>query len=207
MALTLDENPPELYIDDVMVPVDSDVGPLPVLGSGVGGYNWFVAETKARAEKSLARNLLAKQIRYFLPYAVRRTSSRNRVYSPMLPGYVFVATPPDQSAAGVADAKEFCLSTRTVWNFIDARDQRRLRLDLLALAVRGAATEEVLPALLPGLTVRVISGDLKGLVGTILSTDKDGRIRVLLDVQLLSQPISVPIQSETLEPVNDGLPV
>src|SRR4051812_9758000 len=58
-----------------------------------GPSRWWVLHTRPRAEKSLARKLLALQTRFFLPQHEHHWCSRGRRFQahlPLFPGYLFL---------------------------------------------------------------------------------------------------------------------
>lgn len=204
--LTLSDIPPTIILSDLVTPPDSpSVAQVSILRDQASNYLWFVAETKTRQEKALARYLSEHDVCYFLPYTISKTPSNNRVFAPLLAGFVFVAIPGYQSTPGNNDilnriqrAYETCRESRAVWGFITAQDQSRFRKDLIALASPFTMIE---PANVEGARVRVIGGDFEGLEGTIVFVMQD-ETRVLFDMQVVGQPYSTVIPTNLLKPVN-----
>ena len=87
---------------------------------------WWVAHTKPRAEKSLARRLRKRRVAHFLPLYHREWRSGSRLrssYLPLFPGYVFLC--------GDAQARLFALETNLIVRTLEVKDQAELETDLL----------------------------------------------------------------------------
>ncbi|HEX5272656.1 MAG TPA: transcription termination/antitermination NusG family protein, partial [Gemmataceae bacterium] len=138
---------------------DSPAAPRPE------GGRWWVLHTRPRAEKSLARQCVARQLSFFLPLRRHYTHSRGRTltsYMPLFPGYVFLLA--DE------DARVSALTTNLVVNCLPVPDQARLEDDLrgvhrLMLSGMTVVREE---QLVPGTPVEIVSGPLAGLRGQVL---------------------------------------
>lgn len=158
---------------------------------------WWVAYTKPRQEKSLARDLLERNITYFLPMVLRETSSggrRRRNMYPLFPSYLFFA--------GDDDARLSCLRTERVVQMLDAvgENQYRLQQELSALAVildHSPGEIELYSSLLPGAHVRVKSGPLRDVEGTIIETNNGHKLQ--LAVSLLGVGAVVEIHPDLVE--------
>src|SRR5438105_15606394 len=75
---------PSLYPDDLFA------GPAVAPD---GAERWWVLHTRPRAEKALARKILARRLPFFLPLHHRQWRSKGRLqssYLPLFPGYVFL---------------------------------------------------------------------------------------------------------------------
>src|SRR5262245_24381646 len=71
--------------------------------------SWLGLHTRPRAEKALARKLLADDIAFFLPLCKRQWRNRGRLFSshlPLFPSYVFVH--------GSGDLRRHALETNLV---------------------------------------------------------------------------------------------
>jgi len=127
--------------------------------------HWYVLHTRPRQEKSLARELVVKNISFYLPVVSRRWRLRGRLMSaflPLFPGYLFLrATEAQRTAA---------LSTRRVACALEVAAQEELHSDLKQLnrliATGAAITPE--DRWSPGTEVEIKSGLLAGLRGVIL---------------------------------------
>jgi transcriptional antiterminator RfaH len=152
--------------------------------------NWWVLHTKPRAEKSLARQLLARRSPYFLPLYHRkwRTGGRLRSsYLPLFPGYLFLR--------GDSQDRLRALETNLVVRALDVSDQAQLRADLVRVYQLVQSGSPLAPEdrLTPGSPVEIISGPLAGVQGKILRRGK--RLKFLVEVQFLQQGVSVEIES------------
>ncbi len=82
-------------VDMPLVPLETPLHP-PDLLQNPAKYEpsqWWVVHTRPRAEKTLARQLLARNISYYLPFHQRQWRSRGRAlcsHLPLFPGYLFL---------------------------------------------------------------------------------------------------------------------
>ena len=151
---------------------------------------WSCARTKPRAEKKLADWLSAHRMEFYLPTWERETSSHRRVrrsFLPIFPGYVFARGTPTKSewrsAPGLVD---FLPASET--------QQQRLPIELWQLwrGLLAGSPLEITHELLPGESVEVVAGSLKGLRGSFLRWGKRGKL--LLWVDLLSAGAAIEIE-------------
>src|ERR1700683_1515910 len=78
-----------------------------------GGRNcdkrvWSVIHTRPRQEKSLARDLYAAQVPFYLPLAGRQTRMRNRLmtsYLPLFTSYLFLHANPEERVAALSSTR------------------------------------------------------------------------------------------------------
>lgn len=158
---------------------------------------WHVVHTKPRQEKALARDLLEREIPYFLPMILRETSSggrRRRNLYPLFASYVFFA--------GDEAARLKCLRTNRVVQIIATTLEQRARLTKelqnLAVALLAAPDKVQYQSLLePGASVWIRSGPMRGLEGTVTGI---GNLRKLqLAVSLLGVGATVEIHPDLVE--------
>ena len=127
-----------------------------------GESPWFVAHTRSRQEKALARYLAPLEIPFYLPSSENRVrrGGRNFVsYLPLFPGYVFLRGSAAERAAAVR--------SNLIVRLLDVPDQGLLHgelRDLRRLQVSGATLVPA-PALFPGDAVRVTDGPFRGYTG------------------------------------------
>ena len=160
---------------------------------------WWVAHTKPRTEKTLARQLLHRSVPFFLPLYARRGRHRNKAYVsrlPLFPGYLFLCT--DE------EARIEALRTNLIVRTIRVVDQQRLShelLDIHRLIESGVslAPEERLQ---PGMWVEICSGPLKGLEGKIIRCG--GQQRFLVEVDFLRRGASVEVDGWAIRPIEVG---
>lgn len=157
---------------------------------------WWALHTRPRAEKSLARRLLARHIAFFLPLYHREWRSGGRLrssYLPIFPSYIFLR--------GDGEARQHALETNLVVRALEVNDQIRLDQDLrrvYQLVVSGSplSPEE---RLVSGARVEILSGPLAGMAGTILRRGKHKRF--LVEVEFLQRGVSITLESWMFRPL------
>jgi transcriptional antiterminator RfaH len=160
---------------------------------------WWVLHSRPRAEKALARNILAQSGSFFLPLYRRQWRSRGRLLSSELPlftGYLFLY--------GNETTRLMALTTNLVVNCLKVHDQTRLQSDL-ARVWRLMTSEQTLtpePRIQPGQRVDIVAGPLAGLSGQVLRRGKS--LTLVVEVQLLQRGVSVEIEEWMLQPARVG---
>lgn len=157
---------------------------------------WWVARTRPRQEKKLARWLAARQTPYFLPMRDKRRTWRNRRIAsqePLLAGYLFFA--------GDAVAARTVFDSGSVTGRLEVADQLRLleelrRIDLLLRHRQGLMEAAGLVA---GREVKISTGPCAGLRGVIARSDESAQLIVRLE--LLGRFLQVPVDPAEVEPV------
>jgi transcription antitermination factor NusG len=158
---------------------------------------WWVAHTKSRNEKALAHDLMAKNISYFLPMALRVHRHSHRTIKAMLPlftGYLFFC--------GNESERVELLKTNRVANLLEVKDQETLIRELVRFeqALRAGAPLTPHQYLKKGQWCRVIAGPLLGLEGIVVQTKGDTRL--VLQIDMLGQAASVEIDTVMIEPID-----
>jgi transcription antitermination factor NusG len=159
--------------------------------------DWLVVYTRARAEKALARSLLARRVGFFLPLHERRwhsPSGRVRCsFLPLFPGYVFLHQ--------ATEARLNALETGLVSRCLSVADQMALHQDLARVYRLIASGAPLLPEerLEPGNLVEIVYGSLTGLQGKVIRRGK--QMRLVVEVELLQRGVSVEIDSHMVEPL------
>jgi transcription antitermination factor NusG len=158
---------------------------------------WFAAYTKCRHEKRAAEHLLQRDIAHFLPlYRTERSwksCSHVELDLPLFPGYVFVnvcnservrvlQVPGVVAMVGGLDGKPASISDQEI---------EALRTGVLH---RRA---EPHPYLAAGQRVRIRSGALTGIEGTVARIKNS--LRVVLTLDLIMQSFSVEVSNDELE--------
>jgi transcription antitermination factor NusG len=169
-----------------------------VLGSKCLTSQWWVVHTRPRAEKALARQLLARDIAYYLPCHERQWKSRGRVLRSQLPlfsGYLFLH--------GDHHTRVRALETNLVAMVIPVVDQSRLHQDLVRVERLIATGAPLTPEerLEPGAPVEMTAGPLAGLRGAILRRGK--HLKFLVSVEFLGRGVSAEVDSWMFEPAKD----
>lgn len=150
---------------------------------------WFVAHTRSRQEKALARHLVPLQIPFYLPSRENRVcrGGRNFVsYIPLFPGYVFLRGSSSERAAAVR--------SNVIARILDVTDQATLHSELWNLRSLQVAGATLVPApeIHPGDAVRVTEGPFRGYTGTVLS--ERGRQRLIVTISMLRQSVEVDLE-------------
>jgi len=181
----------DIYPDDLLDVVEGGAGREPPV---VGG-RWVAFYTLSRREKDLMRKLQAAGVPFYGPMVRRRLHSpggRVRAsYVPLFPGYVFSLVDDEQRRAALA--------TNTVARWIPIVDERMLVDDLRAIK-RLIDTEKPLTPearIEPGQLVRVRTGALRGLEGTVVK--RHGADRLVVAVRFLNQGASIELEDVDLE--------
>jgi transcriptional antiterminator RfaH len=158
--------------------------------------SWWVLHTKARQEKTLCRHLLAAQKSFYcpmIPHQYRSPNGRRRVsHLPLFTSYVFLR--------GDEYDRSWTLSTGTLCQALPVTQpaefvQELSQIHQLIELGQPLTAEERLQ---PGQRVRIKSGPLTGLTGTILQR-REGR-RLLVMVNFIQRGASIEIGDFELEP-------
>jgi transcriptional antiterminator RfaH len=160
--------------------------------------NWWVAHTKSRNEKILAKQLISREVPYFLPMHWKVSKSRGRTLRsllPLFPGYLFFC--------GGENERLEVLKTNRAANLIEVEDQELLVQELLPIETMLKLGKAVLPHdyLQVGEKCRVTAGPLAGTVGMVVQTPSE--VRLILQVDILGQAASVEIASEMVEKLEE----
>jgi transcription antitermination factor NusG len=159
--------------------------------------SWHVLHTMSRQEKSLSRDLQARNVPHYLPLVrqVRYYGKRKAVVEePLFPGYVFLLGSLEE--AYVADR------TKRVANIIKVSDQDRIEWELrnLQLALGRNATLNPFPHLRKGVRVHIRSGPFQGIEGLI--EDRTRNDRVLLQVDVLGRAVGLEVDGALLDVID-----
>jgi transcription antitermination factor NusG len=158
--------------------------------------SWYALYTKARQEKSLARELLKLCIPFYLPLVKKISVSRGRRRTSLVPlfgGYLFLC--------GGDEERVRSLTTNRVSRVLQVEDPEQLIFDLRQLRqlIATNAPLTIESRLAPGERVRVRNGAFAGLEGMVLK--RRGQTRLLVSVNFLQQGASVEIDDFSLEPL------
>jgi transcriptional antiterminator RfaH len=167
--------------------------------------DWWVLHTRPRAEKSLARHFLARDVSFFLPLYQHQWRTRGRLFRahmPLFPGYLFLR--------GDADTRVLALETNQVVRTLPVVDTNQLCADLIRIHRMMQAGMLLAPEeqLQPGTPVEIVAGPLAGLEGKILQRGK--QLRFFVEVRLLQRGVSVEIEGWMIRLLNarqTGVPV
>ncbi len=162
---------PDMYPDDLWeagADAGTEAGSDP--GASEAGRRWYCLHTRPRQEKATARDLRSRRIAFYLPQVVRedRTPAGRKTRSiiPLFGSYLFLL--------GDETQRVEALKGNRLVNVLEVVDQESLVRDLRQvhrMLSSGLAIEPEHAAPVGG-RVRIASGPLAGLVGTVVRRDK-----------------------------------
>ncbi|WP_237228555.1 transcription termination/antitermination protein NusG [Rubinisphaera sp. JC750] len=158
--------------------------------------NWYAFYTTSRQEKAFMRKLLDRQVSFYCPIVANKNRSpKGRVrtsHLPLFSNYVFVF--------GDFESRIQAFETNCISRCLEVEDSAALHEQLKAIETLIQCGEPVTieSRLMPGVPVRIKSGSLKGLTGTVFQ--RRGTNRLLVGVQLLQQGASVELNDWEVEP-------
>ncbi len=159
---------------------------------------WWVVQTRPRAEKMLGRKLLSHGVSFFLPLQEKQRLVRRRTftsYLPLFPSYVFLF--------GDNESRIRALETNCVINTLNVYEQKQLEGDLRQVYHLMESGESLghEPELQPGALVEITQGVLAGLKGKIIKQHK--KTKFLVEVHFLQQGVSVEIDNSMLTQIKE----
>jgi transcription antitermination factor NusG len=175
---------------------------LPIQASEQSARSWFAVFTNPQHEKSAVRQLELREIESFLPtYEAQRVwKNRQRVTLalPLFPSYLFVRI--NNRERGRVLQSPGVL--RIIGNHREPLPIPDETIDFLRsdLCSRGL---EPYDGLLVGQRVRVKSGVLMGVQGTLMR--RNNHDRFVLTIDLINRHAAVEVDAENLEPVNEEI--
>jgi hypothetical protein len=184
---------PLVHLETCVFPEDLFSLPALHLGNEEG---WWVLHTKPRAEKSLARRLLGKDIGFFLPLYHKKLNGPKREFFshlPLFPSYLFLY--------GGVQTRLKALETNLVVKCLNVPDQEKLHKELRFIHQLISSDFNIMPEnrLVPGTPVQVIKGPLAGLEGKVVQGAKNWKL--VIEVEFLQQGVSVEIESGMIQPL------
>lgn len=183
---------PTLYPDDLFE--QASVAPS---HEAAEPRRWWALYTKARQEKSVARQLHKWGVPFYLPLVDKQLAYRGRrvtSHLPLFSAYVFLW--------GSEEERVKSLTTNRLSRVLEVIDQARLVDDLRQVQrlIESKAPLTVEARLKPGQRVRVKSGPFLGIEGVVLQRQKQSRL--VLSVSFLQQGVSFEIDDFLLEPLD-----
>jgi transcriptional antiterminator RfaH len=150
---------------------------------------WTCLRAKPRSEKRFAEWLAGRRTPHFLPTIERITKSHRRVRrtrAPLFPGYLFVEG--EQSKGDLKGAPWLVGVVPAT-----SEQKRSLHGELWHIhrALESGSPLELVHELLPGETVEVVAGAMKGAIGRFQRWGKQGRL--VIWVEMLGAGASVEI--------------
>lgn len=158
---------------------------------------WWAMYTMARREKELMRRLRAMDVGFYAPLVAKRTRSpggRTRLsHVPLFTSYVFVQ--------GTEEQRHQALTTNCVSRCLAVPNTAQLLHDLRQIRhlIQLNMPITIEARLAPGRRVRVKSGPMLGLEGTVLK--RRGRDWLVVAVEFLGQGASVMLEDFQVEPL------
>jgi transcriptional antiterminator RfaH len=157
---------------------------------------WWVLHTRPRQEKSLARDLLIRDIAFYLPMITKRLVIRGKVKRsniPLFSSYLFTCCTPEERAAA--------LSTKRVVSALQVDNEQQLRSDLFNIdqLIASGAQLTVESRLQANQPVRVKSGAFQGLEGIVCR--RKNETRLIVWIKMLQQGVSLELDDCLLEPI------
>jgi transcriptional antiterminator RfaH len=158
---------------------------------------WWAVYTKARQEKSLARQLLGREVPFYLPLIAQDKMVRGRCVRSLIPlftGYLFLY--------GSNDERVTCLTTNRVSRILPVTGQQELVRDLQQVQrlIELDVPLTIERRLMPGKRVRIKSGPMFGIEGKVIA--RRARTRLLVTVDFLQQGASIEIEDFHVEPLD-----
>jgi transcription termination/antitermination protein NusG len=159
--------------------------------------NWFAVYTNCRHEKRAAQHFQQREIAHYLPLFRSQRQGKNgarvAVDFPLFPGYIFVNI--------TRDARVRVLQVPGVISIVSGLNGKPAsisdgEIESLREGLRHRCARPH-PYLATGQRVRIRSGPLTGIEGTIVRV-KNG-LRVVLTLDLIMQCFSVEVQHDELE--------
>ena len=167
--------------------------------SQLGRFPWFAVRVKSNFERRVAASLVGKGLEAFLPeYETRRRwSDRYKTIDcPLFPGYLFCRIDLDRRLQIMATPGFlYIVSTGNTPAPIDEVELARIRV-----IVCSRVPALPWPSLAIGQRVRVESGPLSGVEGTLLRVGN--RRRVYVGITLLRRGVSVEVDREWILPIS-----
>jgi transcriptional antiterminator RfaH len=183
---------PDMYPDDLW---DGDAG------LSDGGRRWYCLHTRPRQEKATARDLRARRVPFYLPQMIRedRTPAGRKTRSilPLFSSYLFLfGDEPDRVEA---------LKGNRLVNILEVVDQEGLVRDLKQIhqMLSSGLAIEPEPSAPVGGRVRIASGPLTGLIGTVVRRGK--RDHFIAVVNMLGLGATVALEDWQVEVLSDGI--
>jgi transcription antitermination factor NusG len=174
----------------------TDILPQNLFDLPGGEFTWWVAHTRSRREKSVARHLLNGQIPFYLPTRekqVRRAGRTLVSYLPLFPGYVFFR--------GDGHCRREVLRSHLLVRVLEVREQDVLNGELRQLRrLQESGAELVpLPDLVAGDAVRIVEGPFQGYSGVVLRGPS--RLRLVVSISMLRKAVAVEFERGSLTPL------
>jgi transcription antitermination factor NusG len=185
-------------IDPQMKQSRFQASPPPSMPGARGDRSWYAVFTLPQNEKSTIRHLDIREIESFCPtyetVRVWRNRQRRKLALPLFPRYLFVHISPKE--------RDTVLRSPGVLQIVGKRKEylplAEMEIDWLRSRVSRQWIEPY-RELVIGERVRIKSGVMQGVQGTLVR--KDGNLRFVLTLELIHQHAAVQVPAEDLEPI------
>ncbi len=164
----------------------------------VADRSWFAVMTVPQNEKSVVRHFELREVESFLPtYESRRVwknRQRKNIVLPLFPTYVFVHISPQERTKVLQSPGVL----QIVGNRRECVPVPDIEIDLLRSNFQQRPIEPY-RELLIGQRVRIKSGAMRGVQGTLIR--KGNRARFVLTLELINQHAAIEVDPRELEPI------
>ncbi len=159
---------------------------------------WYAVFTLPKHEKSVVKQLDLRQVETFLPtyeeVRVWKNRQRKKLILPLFPTYLFIRAC-DRERVMALQAPGVL---QIVGNGKESLPLPDAEIEFLRSGLRGMRVEPF-RELLVGQKVRIRSGGLEGIQGTLVR--KSNAMRFVLTLELINQHAAVEVDAEDLEPL------
>jgi transcription antitermination factor NusG len=159
---------------------------------------WFAVWTRSRHEQVVREQLEGKSITAFLPTITKWSRWKDRkkkIDWPLFPGYCFALFDPNDTLPVLK-----CTGVVNIVSF-EGRPAPipEIELDSIRLLLGSDLQFDPCPLIHEGMTVEVVHGPLRGVVGRLLRKDAS-KARLVLAVDLIGQAVSVEVDAADDKP-------
>lgn len=164
--------------------------------------HWYLVHTKPRLEKCALENLERQQYRCYLPMLSTEKLRKGKlelVDEPLFPRYLFIQLDTGLSAPSWSPIR----STKGVNKLVSfGFEPAKVANELVDLLMTQEQTLRETPQALfnPGERVKVTQGPFAGIEGIYQMTDGERRVMVL--IELMSKPVTLPLEPTQLRKVS-----
>ena len=164
--------------------------------------HWYLVHTKPRLEKCALENLERQQYRCYLPMLSTEKLRKGKlelIDEPLFPRYLFIQLDTGLSAPSWSPIR----STKGVNKLVSfGFEPAKVANELVDLLMTQEQTLRETPQALfsPGERVKVTQGPFAGIEGIYQMTDGERRVMVL--IELMSKPVTLPLEPTQLRKVS-----
>jgi transcription antitermination factor NusG len=175
-------------------------GVLPEAGSGTpeADRNWYAVSTVPQNERAVVRHLTMRDVKSFLPtYETTRiwkNRQKKRIVLPLFPTYLFVHIRWNERIKVLQSPGVL----RIIGNGREYVPLRESEVEFLRTACQGERIEPY-RELVVGEKVRIRSGAMQGIKGTLVR--KSESMRFVITLELINQHAAVQVSADNLEPI------